>query len=392
MEKIMTKKLFNIRFFISFGMILTLCGCSKSFSPRFNSSEQGKITISALKTDSTGLSELIQDFNTVYPNVKIDLIPETDVSSENVDIFFGKPSALLDKKILENTENLSRTSIKTSSINKNLLKTCKINGKNVILPLGLEIKDVYLVNKTILNQNGIENVITGEDFSAAQKTFCAKGIVPVVFGKNAAGNYFYSTFLSELSSSADKKQFLNYYESHNESAALYVEKYFTALNALKNSNTLSVTDRILLDAPFTYVSPDDFRAVFAALNTNSADFEYKILSESKNTTKTSINMCAGMMLNKNAPSKKLAEEFLRFVSTSASLNKYAEINCVPTSAKKNADSRFEKFFESRLISAAVVIPEIEFKACAERFSENLSLYANETYTKAESLQKFCRGE
>ena len=385
----MSKTLFNIPLFILSCSVLALSGCSKSFSPRLKNTESAEITIRTYNSETEGLNELIQDFNQIYPSVKISLIQNENNETENADLYFGT-NASLRKNAAEKAQDLSKTPVKTNSINSQLIKTCKNHGKTIFLPLGMDVKGVYLVNKTVLAKNGITNLKTNEDFLKATETFSAKGIVPVVFKNKAAGNYFYQIYLTEMKNNSEKGKFLDYFNSDSESAALYVEKYFTELNTLQNRNSLACEEGFKTDSPFTYVSVKDFRSAFASVNSSNSEYEYRFFSSDEKITKPAVDFYSGFALNKNAQNKKWAEEFLRFAASPASLNKYAEINCIPTSAKKNTDSRFDKFFDAKLTVRGVYTADEDLIVSADRLTESLGLYADKNCSKAQALQYFCK--
>lgn len=156
-----------------------------------------KVTIWAIKgPTSNDLKEIIEDYKTIYPNVKFEIneyenekyksiIRDTLVTNEGPDIFFSWGYNFLKEfveadKVLDITEYYEEAGYE-KEINEEVLNGFKFGDSIYGIPVqGFDV--VLYVNKKIFEKYGLEYPKTYEELLHAIKVFNDNDIVPISIG------------------------------------------------------------------------------------------------------------------------------------------------------------------------------------------------------------------
>ena len=312
--------------------------------------------------------QVVNDFNEYYPNISINYeqndglsLPEYLQNNKYVDIFMTsnanqQPDS--DYCVLDSCLNLSEANLDTSAIDAELLESCTVDGKLVRIPLAVTMCGM-VVNKTLLEKEGLELPQTYAEFLSVCETLKAKGYTPI---QGSRLNVYSDMVLPMGMSILGNNDALA--AKVNAGDVSYADDLLPVYQRLQELMDLGYTSPELNE---TY--PDDNydgailtffdgNVPFWICNTekvsgmkkreskseafSAAPFEYEFLSVplGDDGVYTYKEPWYGFSVNKNSSQLDYAVEFMRFLAQEEELNKLASIKGMPSVTVHNEDERF----------------------------------------------------
>ena len=355
---------------------LTGCGSTSAesnsqadgFTPSLDTQAGISLEVSGFMGNFEAFDQVVNDFNEYYPNISINYeqndglsLPEYLQNNKYVDIFMTsnanqQPDS--DYCVLDSCLNLSEANLDTSAIDAELLESCTVDGKLVRIPLAVTMCGM-VVNKTLLEKEGLELPQTYAEFLSVCETLKAKGYTPI---QGSRLNVYSDMVLPMGMSILGNNDALA--AKVNAGDVSYADDLLPVYQRLQELMDLGYTSPELNE---TY--PDDNydgailtffdgNVPFWICNTekvsgmkkreskseafSAAPFEYEFLSVplGDDGVYTYKEPWYGFSVNKNSSQLDYAVEFMRFLAQEEELNKLASIKGMPSVTVHNEDERF----------------------------------------------------
>lgn len=353
------------------------CGSEKKdvvkedkFTPSLDTEVATSLEIAGFMANFEALDQVVNDFNEYYPNVTItyeqnDTNSLADYLANNsyVDAFMTNVAnvsadASEGAGVLDDCLDLSKEDIDVSAVDSKLLQSCAVDGKLVRIPVAKTMCGM-VVNKTLLEKEGLEIPETYKEFLDVCENLKEKGYTPIQSSRyHACSDLVLPMAMNILGN--DEELTAKVLAGDNSFADSLKPVYERLSKLIENGYMSSSVNETYPDDNYDGAILTFFEGnvPFWIANTESVSGMKK--RESKSETFTAapfeyefVNVPLGddgvydyeepwygFSVNKNGDNVDYAVEFMRFLSQEDELNKLAEIKGMPSVTTNNNDIRF----------------------------------------------------
>lgn len=349
---------------------------SQGFTAKLDAEEEATVNIIGNMSNFEALEAVITDFEEYYPNCDILYTPLTDNneyfdvlesrlrSDESVGIFMISSSEYEESEyIQEASVNLLEEDIDLSAIQDEVISSSTIDGKLYQIPL-MHNSAGLIVNKTLLENEGVEIPTNYSEFLEACKTLKEAGYVPVQgnrdsVDKNLMRSMSYVIMNNKFNSSSSEVSLASL-EAGEENSAAFLQPIFDVINTLLENGYMDAelnikysdgyNDSILKffegDVPFLVGTTETLSGMKKRETKSeyftSYPFDYAFITTpfGEDSAYCYLENWYGFSVNKNCTEKEWAIEFMRFITTNEEINKIAYTKGLPSVAKETDDDRF----------------------------------------------------
>ncbi len=353
--------------------VLTACGQKASpdvkadepvntaFEPRLDTEKAVELKAGVFFGNFEAFDQVINHFNEFYPNVTItyDAVgdssdPEFWSSNPNLDIFMTSTERGYSA---EGCVDLLEAGVDFSAVADGLLASNTVDGKVLALPMGLTLKGI-VVNKTLLENEGLTMPQTWAEFLEVLEALKEKGYTPIQGPDTAMGDLVYNMGMAMLQS--DPALCKAVADGDAEGAAvlgivydrlleLYDKGYIShEVNAEYPENNY---DGAILkffegDVPFWVCDTEKVSGMkkreskSETFSANPFTYEFTFAPMGDDGVYEYIEPWYGFAVNKAGGNSDYAAEFLRFMAREDELNTLASVKDVPSIAKNAPDERY----------------------------------------------------
>ena len=339
------------------------------FQPSLDTEEDVTLEIAGAMGNFEALDQVINDFNEYYPNVTVsyeqnDIYALSDYMKNNsyVDIFMTSDANVRSKDhenlyVYDYCLDLAEV-LDTSDIDSELIKACTVDGKLARIPLA-KLMCGLVVNKTLLENEGLEVPQNYEEFLTVCEALKAKGYTPIQSARNhACSDLILPMAMSILGNDDELKEMVQKNDpAYAESLVPVYEKLEEILQKGYISNEVnekypednyngSIMNFFEGDVPFWVTTTESFSGMKkreAKSETFSAEpFEYEFIDAPLGDEGVFDyeEPWYGFSVNKDSEDVDYAVEFMKFLTQEEELNKLAEIKGMPSVTINNQDERF----------------------------------------------------
>lgn len=339
------------------------------FTPRLDTNTTTTLDIAGFMGNFEALDYVINGFNEIYRNVTIFydengayMLPDYLENNKNVDIFmtadenFQRPG-YQGYDVADQCLDLSKD-IDLSAVRSEVLSFGQKDGKQVQLPMAMNAFGV-VVNKTLLEQEGLSVPKNYEEFLSTLEVLKEKGYTPL---QGSDQHLYGELLLNEMMNILhDDPQVLADLMAGKESAAdallpsfqkldTIVEKGYTDYELNQTYPTDNYDGSIMAffegDMPFYVCSAECVSGMKKREPKSEAytanPFEYEFLYTPDGTTGTYgySEPWYGFSIYKDSDDIEVAEEFLRYMAQESNLNAMADIKGLPSVTNSGTDERY----------------------------------------------------
>ena len=339
------------------------------FTPRLDTNTTTTLDIAGFMGNFEALDYVINGFNEIYRNVTIFydengayMLPDYLENNKNVDIFmtadenFQRPG-YQGYDVADQCLDLSKD-IDLSAVRSEVLSFGQKDGKQVQLPMAMNAFGV-VVNKTLLEQEGLSVPKNYEEFLSTLEVLKEKGYTPL---QGSDQHLYGELLLNEMMNILhDDPQVLADLMAGKESAAdallpsfqkldTIVEKGYTDYELNQTYPTDNYDGSIMAffegDMPFYVCSAECVSGMKKRESKSEAytanPFEYEFLYTPDGTTGTYgySEPWYGFSIYKDSDDIEVAEEFLRYMAQESNLNAMADIKGLPSVTNSGTDERY----------------------------------------------------
>lgn len=381
MYKSFRKRLVKMTVGVCTGALLAAClgGCGSEkkevveedkFTPSLDTEVATSLEIAGFMANFEALDQVVNDFNEYYPNVTItyeqnDTNSLADYLANNsyVDVFMTNVAnvsvdAPEGAGVLDDCLDLAKEDIDVSAVDSKLLQSCAVDGKLVRIPVAKTMCGM-VVNKTLLEKEGLEIPETYKEFLDACEALKQKGYTPIQSSRYHACSDMVLTMAMNILGNDEEltAKVLAGDDSFADSLKPVYERLSKLIENGYMSSSVNETypddnyDGAILtffegDVPFWIANTESVSGMkkresksetFAA-----SPFEYEFVNVplGDDGVYDYEELWYGFSVNKNGDNVDYAVEFMRFLSQESELNKLAEIKGMPSVTTNNNDIRF----------------------------------------------------
>lgn len=360
-------------------ILSAFCACTPGKKPNSETTKQGKDqSVSAFvpALDTTGevtidvasffgnfeaLDQVINHFNTFYPNVTVSYESYNNTNSDSflkanpsIDIFM---SSNANGYPTENCVDLLEAGVDVSAATETVIEGNKWKGTLYSLPMSLTLKGL-VVNKTLLAEEGLEVPQTWPEFLAVLESLKQKGYTPIQGPDSAVSTLVYNMGMTMLN---DDPELYKAVEAGDKTGAAALLNVFERLETLKSNGYFNTEvdaaypednyDSAILrflegKVPFWVCDTEKVSGMkkreskSETFTASPFEYEFMFAPLGENGAYAYIEPWYGFAVNKDSDVKDYAIEFLRFMAREEELNTLASVKGVPSIAKASADSRY----------------------------------------------------
>ncbi len=360
-------------------MLLGLAGCGaagndgssaiqKTFEPSLDTDTAETLEIAGFMGNFEALDMVIDEFNEIYPNVTFSydhntefMLPQYVEANSNVDIFMTsdrniKASDEADYFVQDRCLDLSEAGVELSGVNGDAAADCTVDGRLLRVPVAMQSYGV-VVNKTLLDKEGVSIPENYSEFMDAMETLKEKGYTPLHGSdQHLYGDLMVNMAMNIIASDSDLEKAL---EARDVSAADAIEPVFDRLQEIIDNGYTDYDTNCTYpqdnydgsimaffegDIPF-YVCNTECVSGMKKRESKSeafsaAPFEYEFMYAPTGDKGAYAykEPWYGFSVNKDSEQKELAVEFLKFMSTK--LDEMASIKGLPSVAPGSADKLY----------------------------------------------------
>lgn len=374
-------------------MLGTLTGCGKKkaeeaaqadFEPKLDTEQSVSLEVAGFMGNFEALDQVINDFNAIYPNVTISYeqngatgLAEYMKNNTNVDIFMTNAKNVADQNtaadyVYEYCEDLASTDVDTSAIDPDMVSACTVNGKLVRIPLMKNLCGI-VVNKTLLEKEGVAVPQNYAEFTDACETLKEKGYTPI----QGSTIHVYSDLMLPMAMNilgADDS-LLEGFSKGDADAVESLRPVFEKLDEIvKNGYTDFDVNSTYPDdnydgsimtffegkVPFWVCTAECVSGMkkretkSEAFTADPFEYEYMYAPLGDKGVYAYEEPWYGFSVNKNSDQKEYAIEFLRFLATEPELNKLAEIKGMPSVTTTGQDAKYDAVRDPKNVESKFV--------------------------------------
>ena len=347
-------------------------GDHAAFTPSLDTDKRVEIEIAGFMGNFESLDQAENAFNAYYPNVTFSYeqnswaqLKEYMQNNEYVDIIMTADKNLrfssadwTEQYVGDYCLDLTKEDLDLSEVDATMVDYCKVDGKLLRVPLAQQICGM-IVNKSLLEQQGLEVPTTYREFLDACETLKQAGYTPV----QGSPFHVYSELVNNMA--------MNLLGADETVAKQFNDGDGSSANVLRPAfeKIKDLTDRGYMDLAVNQTYPDD-NYDGAILNFFEGDVPFWITNtecvsgmkkrESKSETflarpfdydfygvplgENGVYVYAepwyGFSVNKDSEVKDYAVEFLRFLMTQEQLDQFAETKGLPSAAAQTKDTQY----------------------------------------------------
>lgn len=340
------------------------------FVPSLDTEKEVTLEIVGFLGNFEALDQVINDFNEYYPNVTINYeqneksaLADYLQNNEYVDIFMTSDDNVRDSEdegayVIDDCLDLSQENLDTDAIDPEMLAACTVDGKLVRIPLA-KMMCGLVVNKTLLENEGLEVPETYEEFLSVCETLKEKGYTPIQSARNhvcsdlilpmAMSIIENDEKLVEKANSGDSSYADSLYPAYEHLAELIDKGYIS--DEVNSTYPEDNYDGSILaffegDVPFWVANAENVSGMkkresrSEAYSANPFEYEFINVPLGDNGTYGYEEPWYGFSVNKNGSQIDYAVEFMGFLMMEEELNKLAEVKGMPSVTINNTDARF----------------------------------------------------
>lgn len=299
--------------------------------------------------------------NEFYPNVTIiyDAVGDTSdadflKNNPHFDIFMTSTARGYSP---ENCVDLLEAGVDFGAVADGLLKSNTVDGKVLAMPMGLTLKGI-VVNKTLLEKEGLAMPQTWSEFLTVLEALKQKGYTPIQGPDSAAAELCYNMSMAMLSEDPALLQAVMAGDAEGAAALrmaygrlleLYDKGYISReVNAdyPENNYDGAILKFFEGDVPFWVCDTEKVSGMKKRESKSEAfsaapfDYEFTFAPMGDGGVYEYIEPWYGFAVNKNSEKRDYAVEFLRFMARQDELNTLASVKGVPSVAKDAPDARY----------------------------------------------------
>lgn len=344
-----------------------------AFEPKLDTEKAVTLNFGSFFGNFEAFTAVLNDFNEFYPNVKIETRSlngnDRDFlqSNPDLDIFMtsnekGYPT--------ESCVDLVSAGVDVSGIDESILEANKWQGVLYSIPMGLNLKGL-VVNKSLLEKEGLAVPQTWSEFTAACEKLKEKGYTPVQGPVAAASTYSAMSTLSYnmgMSLLASDRDLLTAVSSGNAESAAKLKTVFERVQTILSSGYTdneinseypannydgAIQKFFKGDVAFWITNTENVSGMkkreskWDDFKNNPFEYEFIFTPFGENGAYAYIEPWYGFAANKNSERKDYAIEFLRFLARQEELNTMASVKGVPSVTKNSSDSRYENLGKTK---------------------------------------------
>lgn len=407
--------------------LMALTGCSSTkqadtnetkakdttaFEPKLDTEKSLEITVASFFGNFEALDKVINDFNEFYPNVAITYDQSANngdsdflVNNPSIDIFMtstdkGYPT--------DSCVDLLEAGVDVSAISDDMLKSNTFDGKLLSLPMGQSLHGV-VVNKTLLEKEGLQVPQTWSEFLEVLETLKQKGYTPIQGPDSAFGNLCYDMAMTKL---AKDSNLVDAAMKGDEKGASSLQVVYERMQELRDKGYISKEvnaeypednyDGAIMkffegNVPFWVSNTENFsgmkkrEAKSEAFSANSFDYEFCFAPIGDNGVYKYAKPWYGFAINKDSANRDYAVEFLRFMARADELNALASIKGVPSIAKEATDERYSNLNNIEKIEDSVVFDGSSYDSLGAYLIEaTTELIGSDSLTAQDALASFVK--
>lgn len=354
------------------------------FATSLDTDKATTLEIAGYMGNFEALDQVINDFNEYYPNVTVTYeqnnageLAEYLKNNQYCDIFMTNMANIHDKNSTSSYAgdyclDLSQENLDTDAIEPEMLKSYTVDGKLMSIPIARNMCGI-VVNKTLLEKEGLDIPQTYPEFINACKILKEKGYTPIQASKIHASSDLVlpmamcmiandSSLLSKINASdpSAADSLTEVYEKLND---LYAEGYMDAsLNAEYPDDNY---DGAILkffegDVPFWVCTTECVSGMKKRESKSEAfsanPFEYTFIDAPLSDDGAYVyeEPWYGFAVNRESDNIDYAVEFMQFLMTEDELNTIASVKGMPSAAKKSTDERYKDALDPEKTAATYI--------------------------------------
>ena len=334
---------------------------STEFVPQLDTEKAVELNAAVFFGNFEAFDQVINHFNEFYPNVTIiyDAVSGTNdpdflKNNPHFDIFMTSTERGYSA---ENCVDLLEAGVDFSAVADGLLRSNTVDGKVLALPMGLTLKGI-VVNKTLLEREGLSMPQTWSEFLTVLEALKQKGYTPIQGPDSAVVNLCYNMSMAMLSE--DQALLRSVMAGDTEGAAALRLAYDRLLELYdkgyisREVNTAYPEDNydgaILKffegDVPFWVCDTEKVSGMkkreskSETFSANPFAYEFTFAPMGDGGVYEYIEPWYGFAVNKDSEKRDYAVEFLRFMARQDELNTLASVKGVPSVARDAPDVRY----------------------------------------------------
>ena len=351
----------------------------EGFTPALDTETEGSLSIAGFMGNFEALDQVVNNFNEYYPDITVSYeqngatqLVDYLENNEYVDIFMTSAGNVSDESNKETYAadyclDLGKEDIDVSAIEEDMLDACMIDGKLLRIPVA-ENTFGMVVNKTLLEKEGLDVPTDYEEFMEVLKELKEKGYNPI----QGSSIHVYSELAANMAYTligTDKElcEKLNNKEGEAAEALRPVmEKLDDIIRNQYTDYSVNETyppdnyDKAILrffegDVPFWICSTECVSGMkkreskSETFTENPFDYQFLFIPMGEKGAYEYIEPWYGFSVNKNSENKDYAVEFLRFLSTEEQINIMGSVKGMPSVAKNSSDERYAEIQNQDLI-------------------------------------------
>ena len=379
----MTKPIKMIALLLALVMLLCACGSKTepntsasgtTFAPKLDTQKAVELECAVSFGNFEALDQVINHFNELYPNVKITYyqsfshVPDFIENNPTVDIFMTSTEKGYPE---EACADLSAAGVDVSAVTPGLLKSTTVDGKVLSVPMGLLLKGM-VVNKTLLEKEGLTVPETWPEFLNALEVLKQKGYTPIQGPNSAVASLCYDM---GMPLAADDEKLYSAILSGDADGADRMKVVFERLQTLLDKGYIDPAvnaeypennyDGAILkffegDVPFWVCDTEKVSGMkkreskSEAFSANPFSYEFVYAPLGDTGVYEFVAPWYGFAVYKNSEAYDYAVEFLRFLSQKSELNTLASVKGIPGVTYTASDERYANLNKVKQVEKSVV--------------------------------------
>jgi len=361
------------------GAAVLLCACGnggrgdgaagrkETFVPALDTEAEITLYVIGGWENFEALEEVAKDFNEYYPNVSINYTLPDDYASvlanrmitgEELDFFLINNSDGSDlTPFTADAVNLEEAGIDFSNMPQGVRRGGYVNGEMKLFPIMQSVCG-YMVNVSLLEEQGLSIPTNNEEFMTVCEAFKAKGIAPVMGYPGSIYQPSANSLLMDIALAENSQEIIDSLNAGEDSygiirrnledaVALKEKGYISEEGKELEDNYNAVIMRFLEgDVPFMACYAENFSGVKKreALSEAfmAAPFEYQFISSP--TGETGFETCyleeIAFCAYAKSPNVDYTIEFLKFLAIKEELDAIGNVKGMPAVTESSGDPRF----------------------------------------------------
>ena len=379
----MNKPIKMIALLLALLMLLCACGSEKAadtpaasaaFAPKLDTQKAVELECAVSFGNFEAFDQVINHFNELYPNVKVTYyqsfshVPDFIENNPGVDIFMTSTEKGYPE---EACADLSAAGVDVSAVVPGLLKSTTVDGKVLSVPMGLLLKGL-VVNKTLLEKEGLSVPETWPEFLNALEVLKQKGYTPIQGPNSAVASLCYDM---GMPLAADDEKLYNAILSGDADGASDMKVVFERLKELTDKGYIDPElnaeypdnnyDGAILkffegDVPFWVCDTEKVSGMkkreskSEAFSANPFSYEFIYAPLGDTGVYEFVAPWYGFAVYKDSEVYDYAVEFLRFLSQKSELDTLASVKGIPGVTDTASDERYANLNNVKQVEKSVV--------------------------------------